>query len=244
MVIDNCTAHPNIQTSLTATKLVFLPPNTTSKPLQPCDQGIIQNLKMQYRKYLLIKLIAAIEAKEEFSPNLLDALYLLRLSWDTVTPQTIANSFRHCGFRLPEDTGRSAPSPTEIPETADVDGDSLISRLTTSGFELPDGVTFENFSAVDSDVITSERLSVEDIVSIVQKGDTVTDSEDEVDDSPTPPSPPSAKEADNSLSVLKRYFESRDPDIIGEQCLTLVSTLERAIANDMNHASVQTDFTV
>ena len=56
MVIDNCPAHPNVQTSLKAMKLVFLPPNTTSK-LQPCDQGIIQNLKMQYRKYLLIKLI-------------------------------------------------------------------------------------------------------------------------------------------------------------------------------------------
>ena len=147
---------------------------------------------------------------------------------------------------LLDDTRRISPSPTEILETAD--GDSLITRLTTSGFELPDGVTFENFSAVDSDVITSEKLSVEDVVSIVQKGDTVTDNEDEVDDSPIPPPPPSAKEADKSLSVLTRYFESRDPVIIGEQCLTLVSTLKRAIANDiMNCASVQTkitDFTV
>ena len=55
--------------------------------------------------------------------------------------------------------------------------------------------------------------------------------------------PPSAKEADKSLGVLKRYFESRDPVIVGEQCLTLVSTLERAIANDMNRASVQTKIT-
>ena len=61
---------------------------------------------------------------------------------------------------------------------------TLISRLTTSGFELLDGVTFENFSAIDSDVTTGEKLSVDDIVSIVQKGDTVTDNEDEVDDSP------------------------------------------------------------
>ena len=53
MVVDNCHAH------LKAVKLVFLPPNTTAK-LQPCDQGIIQNLKVHYRKYLLLKLIVAI----------------------------------------------------------------------------------------------------------------------------------------------------------------------------------------
>ena len=40
LVIGNCPAHPNIQSTLKATKLIFLPPNTTSK-LQPCDQGII-----------------------------------------------------------------------------------------------------------------------------------------------------------------------------------------------------------
>ena len=47
--------------------------------------------------------------------------------------------------------------------------ETLISQLTTSGFELLDGVTFENFSAIDSDVTTGEKLSVDDIVSIVQK---------------------------------------------------------------------------
>ena len=36
LVIDNCPAHSNIQASLNAVKLVFLPPNTTAK-LQLCD---------------------------------------------------------------------------------------------------------------------------------------------------------------------------------------------------------------
>lgn len=62
---------------------------------------------------------------EEFSPHLLDALYLLHLSWD----ETIANCFQHCGFTLPNDTSSTAPSQTEIPETADED--SLITRLST-----------------------------------------------------------------------------------------------------------------
>ena len=48
LVVDNCPAHPQIP-GLQSVELVFLPPNTTSKT-QPMDQGIIQNLKVHYRK--------------------------------------------------------------------------------------------------------------------------------------------------------------------------------------------------
>ena len=50
LLVDNCTAHPDVQFS--NVKSVFLPPNTTSK-LQPCDAGIIQATKVHYRKLLL-----------------------------------------------------------------------------------------------------------------------------------------------------------------------------------------------
>ena len=50
LIIDNCPAHPDVQSQLKAIRLVFLPPNTTYV-LQPCDQGIIKNLKIHYRKY-------------------------------------------------------------------------------------------------------------------------------------------------------------------------------------------------
>ena len=185
---------------------------------------------------MLIKLIAAIKAKEEFSPNLLDALYWLRLSWDNVPPQTIANCFRHCGFVVPEDTTNTATSQTDIPETAD--GNSLLARLSMSRFELPDDVTFENFSTADSEVLTTVALSVEDIALIIQKEDTYK-ADDETDDSPIPLPPPAAKEANSSLSILKRYFESRDQPI-GESCLPLVASLEKAVANDISHACMCT----
>ena len=132
MVIDNCPTHPNIQASLQAIKLVFLPPNTTAK-LQPCDQGIIQNLKLHYRKYLLIKLISAIEAKKEFSPNLLDALFYVGLSWDNVSLLTIKNCFHHCRFRVPNDisvndaTDENSPDDTKATEASKTaDGNSLL----------------------------------------------------------------------------------------------------------------------
>ena len=50
LLIDNCPAHPPVTAS--NVKLVFLPPNTTSR-LQPCDAGIIRAFKAHYRKRLL-----------------------------------------------------------------------------------------------------------------------------------------------------------------------------------------------
>lgn len=51
MIADNGATHPKL-TSLSNINLVFLPPNTTSKT-QPIDQGVIQPLKMNYRRLLI-----------------------------------------------------------------------------------------------------------------------------------------------------------------------------------------------
>ena len=84
----------------------FLPPNTTSI-FQPLDQGIIASTKSHYR-HLLAKMVAAVDTLEELQnraksvPNgrkglefgctlhVLDAAKLIKISWDAVTPSTIA----------------------------------------------------------------------------------------------------------------------------------------------------------
>ncbi|XP_056008513.1 tigger transposable element-derived protein 6-like [Ostrea edulis] len=49
LLVDNCSAHPkDAADRLSNVKLEFLPANTTSV-IQPCDQGIIKNLKTLYR---------------------------------------------------------------------------------------------------------------------------------------------------------------------------------------------------
>ena len=57
LVIDNCPTHPH-DLQLTNITIKFLPPNTTAK-LQPCDQGIIQSLKVHYCHQLLRNCLAA-----------------------------------------------------------------------------------------------------------------------------------------------------------------------------------------
>ena len=100
MFVDYCTAHPDIQ--LSHVKLVFLPPNTTSK-LQPCDAGIIQTVKMHYRKRLLRHVLHQMDVDETGtastlakSVTMLDAIICLKSAWDILQASTIVKCFRKC----------------------------------------------------------------------------------------------------------------------------------------------------
>lgn len=86
MIVDNCPAHPKVK-DLKAITLFFLPPNTTSKT-QPMDQGIIQNLKIHYRKLVIMKQLKSIERNKELQITVLDALRMLYQAWDRVTEKT------------------------------------------------------------------------------------------------------------------------------------------------------------
>ncbi|XP_052071173.1 tigger transposable element-derived protein 4-like [Mytilus californianus] len=110
LLVDNCSAHPeSAGAGLQHVVLKFLPPNTTSI-IQPCDQGIIRNLKAYYRSNMVRKVIRIIEASEvKLTANalarkltLLDAVHLLKKSWSCVTTLTIINCFKKGGFVVPD----------------------------------------------------------------------------------------------------------------------------------------------
>ena len=203
MVLDNCPAHPNVQDALKAIKLIFLPPNTTSK-LQPCDQGIIQNMKVHCRKFQLIRMIKAVEAKDEFSLSLLDSVYMLCLAWDNVRPETIKNCFEHCGFKLYVPTSESANTSDSATTSGTENETCLLDRLCVEGVQLSEDVTFDTFMNVDSCVENTAELSDVDIVAMVQKrGETDTEDTNELDDSTVPPPPPTVTKTTLSLQVLK-----------------------------------------
>ena len=106
-------AHPHVERS--NIKLVFLPPNTTSK-LQPCDAGIIQTVKLCYRTKLLRRIAFAIDEVESASllakkVNLFDAIMWLRSAWDSLLPTTIKKCYALCGI------SRASSSPKESDNT-------------------------------------------------------------------------------------------------------------------------------
>jgi hypothetical protein len=81
---------------LSNVKLVFLPPNTTTRT-QPLDSGIIRNFKVKYCKMLLEFLlfhedvIALVDAIKKV--NVGDTIDWVSQSWDQVVASTIKNCF-------------------------------------------------------------------------------------------------------------------------------------------------------
>lgn len=104
LFLDNASCHPDVE--LSNVKLIFLPPNTTSK-CQPLDQGIIQSFKVQYRKQLVEYIISMIDenifltninSKKLPEITVLNAITWIKTAWDRVSPDTIVKCFRRCGF--------------------------------------------------------------------------------------------------------------------------------------------------
>ena len=79
LIIDNYPAHPTIN-YLKSIKLIFLPPNTTSK-LQPIDQGVIRSLKAYYKALALQRVVLAINKGKNLSVfSILDVMKMLNLA--------------------------------------------------------------------------------------------------------------------------------------------------------------------
>ena len=81
---------------------MFLPPNTASK-LQPLQAGIIQNVKIYYRKQILCHVLCHIDVASCASElaekvHIVDAVMWLKSTWDAVTPETIKKCFSKCGI--------------------------------------------------------------------------------------------------------------------------------------------------
>ena len=108
LLLDNAGCHPIIlQGKYSNIKIVFLPPNTTSK-LQPLDLGIICNFKTRYCRLFLQHVIARMDtatcASDVISSiNILMAIRWILL-WRKVKATTITKCFQKAGI-LNENAG-------------------------------------------------------------------------------------------------------------------------------------------
>ena len=99
LIVDNCPAHLKVD-GLKAIELIFLPPNTMSKT-QPMDQGVIRSLKAFYRHSIIKRYITSIDGgRSPKNVNMLEAMILLTVAWECVSPITLVNCFRKAGIVL------------------------------------------------------------------------------------------------------------------------------------------------
>jgi hypothetical protein len=95
LFVNNATSHIDLNLSNVAVR--FLPPNLSSE-VQPPNKGIIQSMKLKYRKQLMRALINAADkcnSVAEFtrSVTMLHTIWWARGAWENVSPETIKKCF-------------------------------------------------------------------------------------------------------------------------------------------------------
>ncbi|GBO09094.1 hypothetical protein AVEN_34835-1 [Araneus ventricosus] len=130
---------------MNAVKVVFLPPNTTSK-LQPPDQRIIKSFKVFYRKESVKKVVDSIDKKQKMKPfNMLDSIRMADRAWMNVTQKKIKNCFEKAGFSSVEsESDEEQELHTETHQCEEWENVSKILNLSKT-------TTFEKFTEFDSD---------------------------------------------------------------------------------------------
>ncbi|CAF1613059.1 unnamed protein product [Adineta ricciae] len=99
LFLDNAPGHI-VDETFSNVKLVFFPPNTTSK-CQPLDQGVIKSFKCYYRQKLVRHIISQCTTAltiDQVSISVLEAIKWIDLAWKAVTNVTIQGGFRAAGF--------------------------------------------------------------------------------------------------------------------------------------------------
>ncbi|XP_061190463.1 tigger transposable element-derived protein 4-like [Saccostrea echinata] len=169
------------------------------------DQGIIQSLKVQYRKRVLLKYINAIDKGQTPTISILDALHLLSQAWDNVTVSTISNCFRHAGFATQNDNA----TPDED-EDFDIEYSIPLATLRAHGLN-PE--MLQAFTTIDDEIETCADLSDNDIVEeVLMKKTTEPMNESETTDDPSEPliQPPNSEDTEAACELVRQYLVCRE----------------------------------
>lgn len=232
MVIDNCPAHPHVK-NLKCIELVFLPPNTTSLT-QPMDQGIIRNLKVNYRKRIILNQLDAMDKQTDMNITILDAMNTLKHAWVSVSSETIVNCYKHAKFYPDTLTNENKTS-----EIDDEDDEIPIGQLVEM-YRL-NKTDVNTFMDVDLDIPvcaeTCETDIVNDLVSARNSAESEVNESAE-DDLPAAPTP-TLKEAITACETLSRFFEAQNES---ETQLNMICKLHNTLIKKdfTRRAAVQT----
>ena len=224
LFIVNCSSHVSVA-GLTNVKLIFFPPNCTSK-LQPADQGIIQNVKVHYRKTMIRRMLQCLdENKPVEAINLKDTVFMMAKAWDDVSITTISSCWNKAGF--PDDVAEPSHDPFESDEEEETDEFDLWGSITHHCPALAE-VSFSDFVSLDKNVVTECQTTDQDAtreeLEAVQPVDSANHEKEDKDDldddiSVLEPEPLSPIEATEAVRALRNFVMTFDKSGAKEQKL-------------------------
>lgn len=237
LLLDNAPSHISGHLQLKVTKVLFLPPLTTSH-FQPMDAGIIRSFKAQYRKQFVQKQIADFEIGVVSKIDVYDACLMIVRAWKSlVTTETIANCWRHCGLvphadDRPSRIERNLDLNEAVLEDSDLSHqvNALTSLLEKLALQFPVNLNMEEYISVD-DGNHAPCFEAEDLLAIEPLDVNALDENDQ-EEEPTAFTPPiSVRTAVDSLEIVATFLEQCEEDTNGLH--SHVQTLRAAIGRKL-----------
>ena len=177
-------AGPHMKDTYSNVKLLFLPPNCTSV-LQPLDQGIIQNIKANYRKRLLRTVLHKMEETSSLkelihSVTVLDACHWVHASMNEVKASTVSKCFAKCDIcQVPDDNDSDDEDNVPLADLVQLAGRHLSSPITS----VQDYIDIDADNAVHEDLGENwEQQLLDDLSASTTRQKDIPSDDDEDDD--------------------------------------------------------------
>jgi hypothetical protein len=245
LFIDNAPSHPDIQ--LSHIMIRFLPPCLTSA-VQPLDQGVINNFKQHYRKFVIQHLVSIAETcptASDFvqSVTVLDAIRWLVCAWKCVSADTIQKCFRRAGFIKFNDDNQAQDDLSLVSNCILIDVFPLLNNIQWLQGEI---CSPADFAAFDNSVQvhTAVSESADEILAQIMApplNDPGSEEEDHDEEEPLLTSTLSWKEAIESAKNLSNFLLSEAP-AFAEQMFEIESALQSLHVNSKTKQTKITDF--
>jgi len=232
LLVDNAPTHALYEnTILTNIVIHHLPPNITVY-LQPCDQGIINSFKSQYRKLYLRNRVKTFDNFNEYGTepveiNIKKCIKYVARAWDSVTDITINNCWKKANI-MPtyneEDNNENEilMELARIKELEEVQ--VLIDQLNP---ENP--FTAEEFVDYDNSEGTTEMVSDEEILKAVLPNDQ--EKEEEIKEIPLPTI--THTEAVESYDKVLLYLQQKEENFDSKKNdIKIIKKLKKEVLKD------------
>ncbi len=249
LLLDNAGCHPaSLKEKYSNIKIVFLPPNTTSK-LQPLDLGIIQNFKIHYRKLLMRFVLSKIDKTDSTASEIAKSVDVLKAirwaaeAWDCVKKETVVNCFRKSGVIAANSTVVTRIGSQEDPFD-DVDAyeelDALLIQMGDDLCSTDEYINGDNdlpFCDDTDDETWDEQFMID--LTMPQEEDVDADDE-QFDFEPPPPKVKNFQEAVTMLEDIQIFLDYNGFSEVGTNIASQIDKVVSLHCQDRVSSSVQT----